>query len=124
MSHDITRDPEYRRWWELWRGQTLELQDIPASKHRQYSVFNFKFLKPKYCKLLRLIQSSRTYLSENTLDLELLTEKRWASIEIFSGAVFTHKRRTDVYLSGASGERAEKLLFKGDSSVDFIKYTN
>ncbi|MDD2339237.1 MAG: hypothetical protein PHG79_03005 [Methanosarcina sp.] len=120
MSHDITRDRNIEDD-ENYEGADLELQDIPLpnTDNILYSILNS--LNQNIANFYAYTKF-KDYLSENTLDLELL--KRSMGIHRDFSALFLHTKEELMFIYPELLEKAEKLLFKGDTGVDFIKYTN
>jgi len=119
MSHDITRD------WNLeedenYEGADLELRDIPLpnTDNILYSILNS--LNHNIANFYAYTKF-RDYLSENTLDVELL--QRSMSIHRDFSALILHTKEEMVFIYPELLEKAEKLLFKGNTGTDFINYT-
>jgi len=119
MSHDITRD------WNLeedenYEGADLELRDIPLpnTDNILHSILNS--LNHNIANFYAYTKF-RDYLSENTLDVELL--QRSMSIHRDFSALILHTKEEMVFIYPELLEKAEKLLFKGNTGTDFINYT-
>ncbi len=119
MSHDITRD------WNLeedenYEGADLELRDIPLpnTDNILYSILNS--LNHNIANFYAYTKF-RDYLSENTLDVELL--QRSMSIHRDFSALILHTKEEMVFIYPELLEKSEKLLFKGSTGTDFINYT-
>ena len=119
MSHDTTRE------WNLeedenYEGADLELRDIPLPNTGNilYSILNS--LNHNIANFYAYAKF-RDYISKNTLDLELL--QRSMSIHRDFSALFLHTKEELVLIYPELLEKAEKLLFRGETDTDFIDYT-
>lgn len=119
MSHDITRDRNIEED-ENYEGANLELRDIPLpnTDNILYSILNS--LNHNIANFYAYTKF-KDYISEKTLDTELL--QRSMSIHRDFSALFLHTKEELVLVYPDLLEKAEKLLFKGDTGTDFINYT-
>jgi hypothetical protein len=119
MSHDITRDRNIEED-ENYEGTDLELRDIPLPNTGNilYSILNS--LNHNIANFYAYTKF-KDYISEKTLDMELL--QRSMSIHRDFSALFLHTKEELVLVYPDFLEKAEKLLFKGDTGTDFINYT-
>ncbi|AKB53908.1 MULTISPECIES: hypothetical protein [Methanosarcina] len=119
MSHDITRDRNIEED-ENYEGADLELRDIPLpnTDNILYSILNS--LNHNIANFYAYTKF-KDYISEKTLDMELL--QRSMSIHRDFSALFLHTKEELVLVYPDFLEKAEKLLFKGDTGTDFINYT-
>lgn len=119
MNHDITRDRNIEED-ENYEGADLELQDIPLpnTDNILYSILNS--LNHNIANFYAYTKF-KDYLSEKTLDMELL--QRSMSIHRDFSALFLHTKEELVLIYPDLLEKAEKLLFKGETGADFKKYT-
>ena len=119
MNDDIIRDRNIEEN-KNYEGADLELRNIPLPNTGNilYSILNSLNLNIAnfyaYTKF-------KDYISENTLDLELL--QRSMSIHRDFSALFLHTKEELVLIYPDLLEKAEKLLFKGETGTDFVKYT-
>lgn len=120
MNHDITRDRNIEED-ENYEGADLELQDIPLpnTDNILYSILNS--LNHNIANFYTYTKF-KDYLSEKTLDMELL--QRSMSIHRDFSALFLHTKEELVLIYPDLLEKAEKLLFKGETGADFKKYTH
>lgn len=120
MSHDITRDRKIEEN-ENYEGADLELRDIPLPNTGNilYSILNS--LNHNIANFYAYTKF-RDYLSENTLDMELL--QRSMSIHRDFSALLLHTKEELVLIYPELLEKAEKLLFRGETGTDFINYTS
>lgn len=105
---------------ENYEGADPELRDItfPSTENMldsilnslNYNIANF-FAYTKF----------KDYISEKTLDLELLQKSM--SIHRDFSALFLNTKQELVFIYPELLEKTEKLLFKGDMGPDFVKYT-
>ncbi len=119
MNHDITRDRKMEEN-ENYEGVIPELQDIPLPNTENildsilnslnYNIASF-YAYAKY----------KDYISEKTLDTELL--QRSMSIHRDFSALFLHTKHELVFVYPELLEKVEKVLFKGETGTDLIKYT-
>jgi len=118
MSHDITRDRRIEDD-ENYEGADLELRDIPLPNTGNilYSILNS--LNHNIANFYAYTKF-RDYLSQNTLDLELL--QRSMSIHRDFSALLLHTKEELVLIYPELLEKAEKLLFKGGTGTDLINY--
>ncbi len=118
MNDDITRDRNIEE--ENYEGADLELRDIPLPNTGNviYSILNS--LNNNIANFYAYTKF-RDYLSENKLDLELL--RRSMGIHRDFSALFLHTKEELVFMYPDLLEKAEKLLFNGETGADFIKYT-
>lgn len=119
MSHDITRDRKIEKG-ENYEGADLELRDIPLPNTGNilYSILNS--LNHNIANFYAY-SKFKDYLSESTLDMELL--QRSMSIHRDFSALLLHTKEELVFIYPELLEKAEKLLFRGESGTDFIDYT-
>lgn len=119
MSQDITRDRNIEED-ENYEGADLELRDIPLpnTDNILYSILNS--LNHNIANFYAYTKF-KDYISEKTLDMELL--QRSMSIHRDFSALFLHTKEELVLVYPDFLEKAEKLLFKGDTGTDFINYT-
>lgn len=119
MSHDITRDRNIEED-ENYEGADLELRDIPLpnTDNILYSILNS--LNHNIANFYAYTKF-KDYISEKTLDMELL--QRSMSIHRDFSALFLHTKEELVLVYPDLLEKAEKLLFKGDTGTDFMNYT-
>jgi hypothetical protein len=119
MSNDITRDRNIEED-ENYEGADLELRDIPLpnTDNILYSILNS--LNHNIANFYAYTKF-KNYISEKTLDMELL--QRSMSIHRDFSALFLHTKEELVLVYPDFLEKAEKLLFKGDTGMDFISYT-
>jgi hypothetical protein len=119
MNDDRTRDRNIEEN-ENYKGADLELRDIPLPNTGNvlYSILNS--LNNNIANFYTYTKF-RDYLSENTLDLELL--QRSMGIHRDFSALLLHTKEELVLVYPDLLEKAEKLLFKGETDSDFIKYT-
>ena len=119
MSHDITRDRNIEED-ENYEGADLELRDIPLpnTDNILYSILNS--LNHNIANFYAYTKF-KDYISEKTLDTELL--QRSMSIHRDFSALFLHTKEELVLVYPDLLEKAEKLLFKGDTGTDFRNYT-
>ncbi|WP_292389724.1 hypothetical protein [Methanosarcina sp. UBA5] len=119
MSHDITRDRNIEED-ENYEGADLELRDIPLPKTSNilYSILNS--LNHNIANFYAYTKF-KDYISEKTLDMELL--QRSMSIHRDFSALFLHTEEELVLVYPDLLEKAEKLLFRGETNTDFINYT-
>lgn len=119
MSNDITRDRNIEED-ENYEGVDLELRDIPLpnTDNILYSILNS--LNHNIANFYAYTKF-KDYISEKTLDMELL--QRSMSIHRDFSALFLHTKEELVLVYPDLLEKAEKLLFKGDTGTDFINYT-
>ncbi len=119
MSHDITRDRNIEED-ENYEGADLELRDIPLpnTDNILYSILNS--LNHNIANFYAYTKF-KDYISEKTLDTELL--QRSMSIHRDFSALFLHTKEELVLVYPDLLEKAEKLLFKGDTGTDFMNYT-
>ena len=115
MSHDITRDRRIEDD-ENYEGADLELRDIPLPNTGNilYSILNS--LNHNIANFYAYTKF-RDYLSQNTLDLELL--QRSMSIHRDFSALLLHTKEELVLIYPELLEKAEKLLFKGGTGTDY-----
>jgi hypothetical protein len=119
MNHDITRDRNLKEDTN-YEGVDLELRDIPLPNTGNilYSILNsLNYNIANFYAYTKF----KDYISENTLALELL--QRSMSIHRDFSALFLHTKEELVLTYPDLLEKAEKLLFKGEASTDFINYT-
>lgn len=119
MSHDTTRD------WNLeedknYEGADLELRDIPLPNTGNilHSILNS--LNNNIANFYAYAKF-RDYISENSLDVELL--QRSMSIHRDFSALFLHTKEELVFIYPELLEKAEKLLFRGETGTDFMGHT-
>ncbi|MGB9939123.1 hypothetical protein [Methanosarcina sp.] len=119
MSHDITRDRNIEED-ENYEGADLELRDIPLpnTDNILHSILNS--LNHNIANFYAYTKF-RDYLSENTLEVELL--QRSMSIHRDFSALILNTKEEMVFIYPELLEKAEKLLFKGNTGTDFINYT-
>lgn len=119
MSHDINRDRNIEEN-ENYEGADLELRDIPLPNTGNilYSILNS--LNHNIANFYAYTKF-KDYLSEKTLDMELL--QRGMSIHRDFSALFLHTKEELVFVHPDLLEKAEKLLFKGEKNTNFVTYT-
>jgi hypothetical protein len=119
MSHDINRDWNIEEN-ENYEGADLEIRDIPLPNTGNilYSILNS--LNHNIANFYAYTKF-KNYLSEKTLDMELL--QRSMSIHRDFSALFLHTKEELVLVYPDLLEKAEKLLYKGGTGEDFINYT-
>ncbi|HEY3363429.1 MAG TPA: hypothetical protein VGK06_16820 [Methanosarcina sp.] len=119
MSHDITRDRDIEED-ENYEGADLELRDIslPNTGNILYSILNS--LNHNIANFYAYTKF-KDYISEKTLDMELL--QRSMGIHRDFSALFLHTKEELVLTYPDLLEKAEKLLFKRETGMDFISYT-
>jgi len=119
MSHDINRDWNIEEN-ENYEGADLEIRDIPLPNTGNilYSILNS--LNHNIANFYAYTKF-KNYLSEKTLDMELL--QRSMSIHRDFSALFLHTKEELVFVYPDLLEKAEKLLYKGGTGEDFINYT-
>lgn len=119
MSHDRTQDRNIGED-ETYKGVDLELRDIPLPRTDNilYSILNS--LNHNIANFYAYTKF-KDYISEKTLDLELLQKSM--SIHRDFSALFLHTKEELVLTYPDLLEKAEKLLFKREKGMDFISYT-
>jgi hypothetical protein len=119
MNYDINRDRNIEED-ENYEGADLELRDIPLPNTGNilYSILNS--LNHNIANFYAYTKF-KDYISEKTLDMELL--QRSMSIHRDFSALFLHTKEELVLVYPDLLEKAEKLLFKGETGMDFINYT-
>ena len=119
MSHDRTQDRNIGED-ENYKGIDLELRDIPLPRTGNilYSILNS--LNHNIANFYAYTKF-KDYISEKTLDLELLQKSM--SIHRDFSALFLHTKEELVLTYPDLLEKAEKLLFKREKGMDFISYT-
>lgn len=120
MNDDMIRDRNLEEN-ENYEGADLELEDIPLpnTDNMVYSILNS--LNNNIASFYAYTKF-RDYISENTLDLELL--QRSMSIHRDFSALFLQTKEELVLIYPDLLEKAERLLFKGETVTDFVKYTS
>ncbi len=119
MSYDTNRDRNFEED-EYYKGVDLELRDIPLpnTDNILYSILNsLNYNIASFYAYTKF----KDYISEETLDIELL--QRSMSIHRDFSALFLHTKEELVFIYPDLLEKAEKLLFKGETGTDFIIYT-
>ncbi len=119
MSHDTNWDRNFEED-EYYKGVDLELRDIslPNTDNILYSILNsLNYNIASFYAYTKF----KDYISEKTLDIELL--QRSMSIHRDFSALFLHTKEELVFIYPDLLEKAEKLLFKGETGTDFIIYT-
>ncbi len=129
MNRDTTRDTTRNRKMEEntkmennknYEGANPELRDIPLpnTDNILHSILNS--LNHNIANFYTYIKY-KGYISENTLDMELL--QRSMSIHRDFSALFLHTKEELVFIYPELLEKAEKLLFKGKTDPDLANYT-
>ncbi|HWR25251.1 MAG TPA: hypothetical protein VN278_03355 [Methanosarcina sp.] len=120
MKHNTTRDQSIEEK-ESGKGADPELREIPLpdTGNILYTILNS--LNSNIANFYTYTKFGR-YISEKTLDLELL--KRSMGIHRDFSALFLHTKPELVFLYPDFLEKTEKLLFRGEAGTDFIKYTS
>ena len=105
---------------ENYEGAEPELRDItfPSTGNMLHSILNS--LNYNIANFFAYTKF-KDYISEKTLDLELLQKSM--SIHRDFSALFLNTKQELVYLYPELLEKTEKLLFKGEIGPDFVKYT-
>ena len=119
MDYDTTRDKNIDEN-ESYEGANPELQDLPLPKtdNMLYSILNS--LNQNIANFHAYLKF-KSYISEDALNTELL--KRSMGIHRDFSALFLHTKEELVFIYPELLEKAEKILFKGETGTDFIKYT-
>ncbi|HIH75636.1 MAG TPA: hypothetical protein HA306_11040 [Methanosarcina sp.] len=121
MDHNTSQDKDRNMDKdETYEGAHPELQDLsfPRTDNMLYSILNS--LNQNIANFNAYLKF-KNYISEDTLNSELL--KRSMGIHRDFSALFLHTKEELVFIYPELLEKAERLLFKGDAGVDFIKYT-
>ena len=129
MNRDTTRDKTRNRKMEEntemennenYKGANPELMDIPLpnTDNILHSILNS--LNNNIANFYTYIKY-KEYISENTLDMELL--QRSMSIHRDFSALFLNTKEELVFIYPELLEKAEKLLFKGKTDPDLVNYT-
>jgi hypothetical protein len=120
MKHNTTRDQTVKEK-DNCKGADPELREIPLpdTGNILYTILNS--LNSNIANFYTYTKFEK-YISEKTLDLELL--KRSMGIHRDFSALFLHTKAELVFLYPDFLERTEKLLFRGEAGSDFIKYTS
>lgn len=119
MSHDINRDWNIEEN-ENYEGADLEIRDIPLPNTGNILCSILNSLNHNIANFYAYTKF-KNYLSEKTLDMELL--QRSMSIHRDFSALFLHTKEELVLVYPDLLEKAEKLLYKGGTGEDFINYT-
>lgn len=119
MSRDITGDRRIEDD-ENYEGADLELRDIPLPNTGNILYSILSSLNHNIANFYAYTKF-RDYLSQNTLDLELL--QRSMSIHRDFSALLLHTKEELVLIYPELLEKTEKLLFKGGTGTDLIDYT-
>jgi len=119
MDYDTTRDKNIDEN-ESNEGAHPELQDLPLPKtdNMLYSILNS--LNRNIANFHAYLKF-KSYISEDALNTELL--KRSMGIHRDFSALFLHTKEELVFIYPELLEKAEKILFKGETGTDVIKYT-
>ena len=119
MNQDINRDRKMEEN-ENYEGANPELRDIPLPKTENmlYSILNsLNYNVANFYAYTKF----KGYISEKTLDKQLL--QRSMSIHRDFSALFLQTKEELVLVYPELLEKIEKLLFKGETGTDLIKYT-
>ncbi len=119
MSHDINGDHNSGED-ENYEGADPELQDLSLPKTDSMLYLILNSLNQNLASFNAYLKF-KNYISDDTLNAELL--KRSMSIHRDFSALFLHTKEELVFIHPELLEKAERILFKGDAGMDFIKYT-
>jgi hypothetical protein len=119
MNNDITRDRKMEER-ENYKGADPELQDIPLpdTENLLYSILNsLNYNIANFYTYTKF----RNFISEKTLDTELL--QRSMSIHRDFSVLYLLTKQDLLFIYPEFLEKVEKLLFKGETGSDLLKYT-
>jgi len=120
MNHDMSNNGKIEDD-QNYEGADPELRDIPFpnTDNILYSILNsLNYNIANFYTYMKF----KNYISESSLDLELL--KRSMSIHRDFSALFLQTKEELVFIYPDVLEKAEKILFKGKTDSDLIKYTS
>jgi len=119
MNRDTTRDQNVKENG-TFDGERLDLPNIPLPETDNvlYSILNS--LNQNIADFYTFVKFN-SYLSEDHLNVELL--KRSMGINRDFTALFLHTKEDLVFTYPEFMEKTEKLLFRGDTVTNCIKYT-
>ncbi len=120
MNHDMSNNGKIGDD-ESYKGADPELRDIPFpnTDNILYSILNsLNYNIANFYTYTKF----KNYISESSLDLELL--QRSMSIHRDFSALFLQTKEELVFIYPDLLEKAEKILFKGNTDSNLIKYTS
>lgn len=119
MNSDTTRDQNVKENG-TFDGESFDLPNIPLPETDNvlHSILNS--LNQNIADFYTFVKFN-SYLSENHLNIELL--KRSMNIHRDFTALFLHTKEELLFIYPEFIEKTEKLLFKGEVGIDFMKYT-
>jgi hypothetical protein len=119
-EHDTTHDLNNEEN-ESYESAHPELKDIPLPKTSNILYLILNSLNFNIANFYTYIKF-KSHISEDDFNLEML--KRSMYIQRDFSALFLHTKDDLVLVYPELIEKAEKLLFKGEPGVDYIKYTS
>ncbi len=121
MDHNTSQDRDKNAEEdETYEGADPELQDLPLPKTDSMLYLILNSLNQNIANFNAYLKY-KNYISEDILNSELL--KRSMGIHRDFSALFLHTKEELVFIYPELLEKAERILFKGDTGTDFIKYT-
>lgn len=119
MNHDTNWDRNTDED-KSFEGSDPELQDLPFPKTDSMLFLILNSLNQNLANFNAYLKF-KNYISDDSLNRELL--KRSMGIHRDFSALFLHTKEELIFIQPELLEKAERILFKGETGTDLVKYT-